>query len=133
MREAVAAAAVVCHHRRMATSSALESPTLAVQLTGTPVDAETRARLLENPGFGTVCGEHMVRIDYVAGEGWGRGVLRPYGPIELMPTAAVFHYAQAIFEGLKAYRLADGGVGVFRPASNAARLNRSARRMAMPE
>jgi branched-chain amino acid aminotransferase len=117
----------------MAQSSTLESPTLAVQLTDTPVDAETRAQLLENPGFGTLCGEHMVHIDYVAGEGWRRGELRPYGPIELLPAAAVFHYAQAIFEGLKAYRLADGGVGVFRPASNAARLNRSAHRMAMPE
>ena len=74
----------------------------------------------------------MVRIDYADGA-WGRSVLQPYGPIALQPAAAVFHYAQAAFEGMKAFRLADGGIGVFRPDANAARMNRSARRLAMPE
>jgi branched-chain amino acid aminotransferase len=110
----------------------VDTPTLAVTLTPTPVDAVTRTQLLENPGFGTLFGEHMVRIDYTADAGWGRSSLQPYGPIQLPPTAAVFHYAQAAFEGLKAYRLADGGVGVFRPAANAARMNRSGARLAMP-
>ena len=109
-----------------------ETPTLSVQMTSAPADAATRAGLLENPGFGTLFGEHMVRIDYTAEGGWGRSSLVPYGPISLPPTAAVFHYAQAAFEGLKAYPLADGGVGVFRPESNAARMNRSAYRLAMP-
>ena len=117
----------------MSTLAPAESPTLAVHLTPTPVDAATRAQLLENPGFGSLYGEHMVRIDYRAGEGWGRSVLQPYGPISLPPTAAVFHYAQSAFEGLKAYRLTDGGIGVFRPDANAARLNRSAKRLAMPD
>ena len=74
----------------------------------------------------------MVRIDYADGA-WGRSVLQPYGPIELQPSAAVFHYAQAAFEGMKAFRLADGGIGVFRPDANAARMNRSSQRLAMPE
>ncbi len=104
-----------------------------VQTTANPIDAATRATLLENPGFGLLFGEHMVRIDYVAGEGWGPTTIVPYGPISIPPTAAVFHYAQAAFEGLKAYRLADGGVGVFRPFANARRMNSSARRLAMPE
>ena len=60
----------------MATSTLAETPTLAVQLTETPADAQTRARLLENPGFGTLFGEHMVRIDYADGA-WGRSVLQP--------------------------------------------------------
>ena len=117
----------------MAQSSALETPTLAVQLTETPADAETRARLLENPGFGTLFGEHMVRIDYVATGRGAAACCSRTAPIELQPSAAVFHYAQAAFEGLKAFRLADGGVGVFRPDANAARMNRSAQRLAMPE
>ena len=109
-----------------------ETPTLAVNLTETPADAQTRARLLENPGFGTLFGEHMVRIDYADGA-WGRSLLQPYGTIQLQPAAAVFHYAQAAFEGMKAFRLADGGIGVFRPDANAARMNRSSRRLAMPD
>jgi branched-chain amino acid aminotransferase len=116
----------------MSTTIPAESPTLSVELTASPVDADTRARLLENPGFGALYGEHMVRIDYVAGEGWGRSLLQPYAPIQLEPATAVFHYAQAMFEGLKAYRLADGGVGTFRPEANAARMNRSGQRLAMP-
>ena len=116
----------------MAQTVLSETPTLSVNLTATPADEATRARLLENPGFGTLFGEHMVRIDYADGA-WGRSELQPYGPIELQPSSAVFHYAQAAFEGMKAFRLADGGIGVFRPDANAARMNRSARRLAMPE
>ena len=107
--------------RGMSTTIPAESPTLSVELTGLPVDADTRARMLENPGFGAIYGEHMVRIDYVAGDGWWRSRLQPYAPIQLEPATAVFHYAQAMFEGLKAYRLADGGVATFRPEANAAR------------
>ena len=67
----------------MSTTIPAESPTLSVELTAHPVDAAERARLLENPGFGALYGEHMVRIDYVAGEGWSRSRLQPYGTIEL--------------------------------------------------
>jgi branched-chain amino acid aminotransferase len=104
----------------------------SVQLTDSPADEATRAALLADPGFGTLFGEHMVRIDYREGEGWGAASLEPYAPLSLSPAAMVFHYAQAVFEGLKAYRLDDGGVGVFRPDANAARLNRSAARLAIP-
>ena len=82
----------------MAQTVLSETPTLSVNLTATPADAATRARLLENPGFGTLFGEHMVRIDYADGA-WGRSELQPYGSIELQPSSAVFHYAQAAFEG----------------------------------
>ena len=109
-----------------------ESPTLSVRLVSTPADDATRRSLLENPGFGSLFGEHMVRVDYTSEGGWGRSSLEPYGAITLPPTAAVFHYAQAAFEGLKAYRMADGGIAVFRPEANAERLNRSAARLAMP-
>ncbi len=65
--------------------------------------------------------------------GWDERRVEPYGPLTLDPAAAVLHYAQEIFEGLKAYRWADGSVWLFRPAANAERFNRSAARMALPE
>lgn len=98
-----------------------------------PTPEDERATLLENPGFGTVFTDHMVDICWSERGGWHRPRVQPYGPISLDPAAAVFHYAQEIFEGLKAYRHADGSVHTFRPEQNARRFNRSARRMAMPE
>ena len=75
----------------------------------------------------------MVSIDYTDGKGWHDARVMPYGPIELDPSAIVLHYAQEIFEGLKAYRWADGSIVSFRPEANAARLRTSARRLAIPE
>lgn len=98
-----------------------------------PVAADVRAQVLANPGFGTTFTDHMVMIDYTEGKGWHDAQVIPYGPIALDPAAAVLHYAQEIFEGLKAYRLADGGISLFRPDANAQRFNASARRLAMPE
>lgn len=98
-----------------------------------PVAADARAQVLANPGFGTTFTDHMVEIDYAEGQGWHDARVVPYGPIALDPAAAVLHYAQEIFEGLKAYRLADGGIALFRPEANAQRFNASARRLAMPE
>lgn len=98
-----------------------------------PVAADVRAAVLANPGFGTAFTDHMVEIDYTDGQGWHDARVIPYGPIALDPAAAVLHYAQEIFEGLKAYRLADGGISLFRPEANAERFNASARRLAMPE
>ena len=77
--------------------------------------------------------DHMLRAVWTKGGGWGDGRVEPYGPIQLMPSAAVLHYAQEIFEGLKAYRHADGSVWSFRPEANAERMQRSARRLALPE
>jgi len=92
-----------------------------------------RDELLKDPGFGTVFTDHTVDICWSARGGWHRPRVQPYGPITLDPAAAVLHYGQEIFEGIKAYRHADGSIHTFRPDRNAERLQRSARRMALPE
>jgi branched-chain amino acid aminotransferase len=98
-----------------------------------PTSAEARAQVLANPGFGTNFSDHMVSIDWTEGRGWQDATIGPRQPIALDPAAAVLHYAQEIFEGLKAYSQADGGIALFRPEANAARFNASARRLAMPQ
>lgn len=99
-----------------------------------PVPGETRAEAIADPKFGTVFTDHMVVIDYDADKGgWHQAQVMPRGPIPLDPAASVLHYAQEIFEGMKAYRHPDGCIALFRPEANAARFNDSARRMAMPE
>ena len=97
-----------------------------------PVSVEDRQAILANPGFGTHFTDHMVSIEWTEGEGWHDAVVGPRQPIALDPAAAVLHYAQEIFEGLKAYRHEDGAIALFRPQENARRLNRSAERLAMP-
>ena len=97
-----------------------------------PRAVDVRAEILANPGFGTAFSDHMVQVTYDEGKGWHSAEVVPYGPIPLDPAAAVLHYAQEVFEGLKAYRLADGGIALFRPEANAARFNASAERLAMP-
>ncbi|WP_100444969.1 branched-chain amino acid aminotransferase [Glycomyces xiaoerkulensis] len=94
-------------------------------------DAE-RERLIADPGFGTIFTDHMFTMSYTEGRGWHDARLGPYEPLSLSPASAALHYAQEIFEGLKAYRYPDGGIGLFRPDANARRLNVSADRMAMP-
>src|SRR6266568_2699115 len=98
-----------------------------------PVPAAERERLLADPGFGQLFTDHMVTSRWSAGRGWHDARLEAYGPFTLDPATSVFHYAQEIFEGLKAYRQASGPIVAFRPQANAARFNRSAIRMAMPE
>ena len=98
-----------------------------------PTPADVRAEVLANPGFGTRFSDHMVVIEYSEEAGWHDAKVQPYGPIALDPAASVLHYAQEIFEGLKAYRHPDGSMALFRPEANAARFNASARRLAMPE
>ncbi len=97
-----------------------------------PMLEAARSTVLANPGFGTYFSDHMVRIDWSEGAGWHNATIGPRGPIALDPAAAVLHYAQEIFEGLKAYQQADGSVASFRPEANAARFNASAERLAMP-
>lgn len=82
--------------------------------------------------FGRIFTDHMFLMDGVADQGWQNPRVAPYGPISLDPSAAVLHYSQEIFEGLKAYRSPRDSVLLFRPDKNAARLNRSAARMCMP-
>ncbi|WP_374527340.1 branched-chain amino acid aminotransferase [Novosphingobium sp.] len=98
-----------------------------------PTAADVRAAVLADPGFGKAFSDYMVVIEWSEEAGWHDATLAPYGPIPLDPAAAVLHYAQEIFEGLKAYRLKDGGIALFRPEANAQRFNASARRLAMPE
>lgn len=95
--------------------------------------ATERDEILANPGFGNYFTDHMVDLCWSAKGGWHRPRVSPYGPIQLEPSAAVLHYAQEIFEGLKAYRHADGSIWSFRPEANAARMQRSAYRLALPE
>ncbi len=97
------------------------------------VPVATKERLLAAPGFGRIFTEHMVRISWSARRGWHDAELCPYAPLTLDPSTSVLHYAQAVFEGLKAFRQASGGVAVFRPDAHAARFRRSARRLALPE
>ena len=98
-----------------------------------PVPARERERLMADPGFCQVFTDHMVTLRWTADSGWHDGRLEAYGPFTLDPATQVFHYAQEVFEGLKAYRQASGPIVAFRPQANAARFNRSAARMAMPE
>ena len=95
-------------------------------------DAEREA-ILADPGFGVHFTDHMVAIDWTVEDGWHDAHVRPYGPLTFSPAAAVLHYGQEIFEGMKAFRHADGSVWTFRPESNGRRLQHSARRMALPE
>jgi branched-chain amino acid aminotransferase len=113
------------------------STTASIRFTVSPAQgrksAEERSRLLANPGFGRIFSEHMVSIHWDPEHGWHDARLRPYGPVQLDPATSYLHYAQGVFEGLKAFRQAGGGVAVFRPDAHAARFRRSARRLALPE
>ncbi len=99
----------------------------------TPATAERIAEIHDDPGFGRFFTDHMVRIMWTAVKGWHTPEIVPYGPLMLDPAAAVLHYAQEIFEGMKAYKHADDSIWTFRPHANAARFNRSAKRLALPE
>ncbi len=99
----------------------------------------TRAKTLKQKpdesalGFGKIFTDHMFIMNYDAGKGWHDGRIVPYAPFELDPSCMVFHYAQEIFEGMKAYRTESGTVQLFRPIENARRLNSSAERLCIPQ
>ena len=95
-------------------------------------DAE-REQIIANPTFGTHFTDHQVVVVWEKDKGWHSHQVIPYGPILMDPSAAVLHYGQEIFEGIKAYRHQDGSIWTFRPEANAKRLQRSAYRMALPE
>lgn len=86
----------------------------------------------ENIAFGNVFTDHMLVCDYKEGK-WGKPIIKPYEPFMIDPSAKVFHYGQAIFEGMKAYRDDNDEIWLFRPDQNLDRFNKSAVRMAMPE
>ena len=83
-------------------------------------------------GFGRIFTDHMFLMDYEQGVGWNNARIVPYGDFAMDPASMVLHYGQAIFEGSKCYRRADGGLQLFRPQDNLARMSRSAERMGMP-
>ncbi|MEW2218323.1 branched-chain amino acid aminotransferase [Streptomyces sp. NPDC006990] len=113
----------------------MTTPRIAFDLepTAEPLGAAEREAVLANPGFGRYFTDHMVTIQWTEGRGWHDARLQPYAPLEIDPANMTLHYAQSIFEGLKAYRQPDGSVKVFRPDANARRFQRSARRLAMPQ
>lgn len=96
-------------------------------------NATEREAILANPGFGKNFTDHMFIMTWTPTAGWHDAQILPYGPLSLDPAASVLHYGQEIFEGLKAYRHADGSIWSFRPDANARRLQRSAKRLALPE
>ncbi|MFD0673210.1 branched-chain amino acid aminotransferase [Cohnella sp. GCM10027633] len=104
------------------------APTIAIERTQAPKVKPPADSL----GFGKYYTDHMFILDYEAGRGWHSPQIVPYQPIMLDPSAKVFHYGQSVFEGLKAYRKADGSILLFRPDMNAKRMNRSNERLSMP-
>ncbi|MEU3651402.1 branched-chain amino acid aminotransferase [Streptomyces sp. NPDC032161] len=111
----------------------MTTPTIELKPSSNPLSDAEREAILAKPGFGRYFTDHMVTIRWTEGRGWHDGQLVPYGPLSLDPATTVLHYAQEIFEGLKAYRRPDGSVATFRPDANARRFQASARRLAMPE
>jgi len=98
-----------------------------------PTPKAERDAILANPVFGAKLTDHQVVVVWEKDKGWHSAEVIPYGPIMMDPSAAVLHYGQEIFEGIKAYRHQDGSIWTFRPEANAKRLQRSAHRMALPE
>ena len=83
-------------------------------------------------GFGRIFTDHMFIMDYSADKGWYNGRIVPFGPLPIHPASTVLHYGAEIFEGMKAYRAADGKIRLFRPMENIKRLNNSAERLCLP-
>lgn len=111
----------------------MTTPTIELKPSSTPLSAAEREAILANPGFGRHFTDHMVTVKWTEGRGWHDAELVPYAPLSMDPANMTLHYAQTIFEGLKAYKQPDGTVATFRPRANAERFQSSARRMAMPE
>ncbi len=84
-------------------------------------------------GFGKVFTDHMLMVDWTEDKGWYDARIVPFGRIDLHPASTVLHYGAEIFEGLKVYRRADGGIQMFRPQENVKRMNNSAERMSLPQ
>lgn len=109
------------------------TPDIAFQQNPHARSADERAAILASPGFGIYFTDHMFLAEWTPTGGWVDPRVVPYGPLSLDPATAVLHYAQEIFEGLKVYVHADGSVWGFRPEENAARMQRSAHRIALPQ
>ncbi|WP_232828481.1 branched-chain amino acid aminotransferase [Kribbella monticola] len=115
------------------TAAVADAWNFEVELASAPATTEARTAVLAKPGFGQSFTDHMVLASWTADRGWHDQKVTAYAPLKVSPAAAVLHYAQEIFEGLKAYRHEDGSVWAFRPDMNAARFSRSAQRLALPQ
>ncbi|MCM2576720.1 branched-chain amino acid aminotransferase [Streptomyces meridianus] len=111
----------------------MTTPTIELKPSAHPLSDAEREAVLATPGFGRHFTDNMVTIKWTEGRGWHDAQLAPYAPLSMDPANMTLHYAQTIFEGLKAYRQPDGTVATFRPDRNARRFQASARRLAMPE
>ncbi|MFH8752774.1 branched-chain amino acid aminotransferase [Streptomyces rimosus] len=111
----------------------MTTPTIELKPSSHPLSDAEREKILASPGFGRYFTDHMVTIKWTEGRGWHDAQLVPYAPLSMDPANMTLHYAQTIFEGLKAYRQPDGTVATFRPDANARRFQASARRLGMPE
>lgn len=109
------------------------APRFVVHPSNNLASPEEHRAAMDALNFGVAFGDYMAVARWTPETGWEDRRVVEYGPLPLMPSAAVLHYGQEIFEGIKAYRWDDGSVWTFRPSFNAARLNHSARRLAMPE
>ncbi len=107
--------------------------TFAIHPTTQPTSDADRTAKLVDPGFGRVFTDHMATVRYSTDKGWHDARVEARGAFALDPAVAVLHYAQEIFEGLKAYKTEAGGVNMFRPDANARRFRNSADRMAMAQ
>lgn len=103
---------------------------ISITKTTTPKERPTDESKL---GFGRIFTDHMFLMDYSADKGWFNARIVPFGPIPTHPASTVFHYGAEIFEGMKAYRAADGSIRLFRPLENVKRLNNSAERLCLPQ
>ena len=111
----------------------MAAPSFRFEPNALAVAATERQNRLLDPGFGRVFTDHMALIRWNERDGWHDAAITARVPLSIDPSTAVLHYAQEIFEGLKAYALDDGGVALFRADANARRFQDSARRLAMPE
>ncbi|KAK7064434.1 branched-chain-amino-acid aminotransferase [Favolaschia claudopus] len=129
--------------RFIATKNVISDPMTGELMPSTPDIQPHRVEILRNANpatpppahtlvFGHTFTDHMLAIPWDAVSGWGTPEIKPYGPLQLEPSSTVLHYAQTIFEGMKAYRAEDGKVSLFRPDMNMKRFNSSARRLALP-
>lgn len=107
--------------------------TFAARPNPRPASEEDYRKAMEKLAFGRVFSDNMAIMRWTKGEGWHDREIRAYAPQGWAPGSAVLHYGQEVFEGLKVYRRADGSLWTFRPGYNAARMNKSARRLALPQ
>jgi branched-chain amino acid aminotransferase len=106
---------------------------IATEANPAPTPEARRAEILADPGFGIHFTDHMYVAEWTPDAGWHNATVKPYGPFQVDPAMSVLHYAQEIFEGMKAYRHADGSIWTFRPEANAQRFQKSATRLALPQ